>query len=58
VFYPVDDEFPVEIQILLDRSAPRFMEFECLAFLTGCFTNALIMAARHAATGDQFPAGG
>jgi hypothetical protein len=48
VFYQADDEFPADIQIQLDRSAPRFLAFECLAFLTGCFTKSLIMAARSA----------
>jgi hypothetical protein len=46
VFYEADDEFPADIQILLDRAAPRFMEFECLAFLTACFVKALITTAR------------
>jgi hypothetical protein len=50
VYYEADDEFPADIQMLFDRAAPRFMEFECLAFLSGCFTNALINSARYANT--------
>jgi hypothetical protein len=53
VFYQADDEFPADIQMLFDRSALRFMEFECLAFLSGCFTKALIMAARNVETYDR-----
>lgn len=48
VFYEADEEFPADIQILFDRSAPRFLAFECLAFLTGCFCKSLILAARNA----------
>jgi hypothetical protein len=50
VFYQADDEFPADIQMLFDRSARRFMEFECLAFLSGCFTKALIKAAKDSGT--------
>ncbi len=42
VYYEADEEFPAEIQILLDETAPRFLEFECLAFLVGCFVNTMI----------------
>jgi hypothetical protein len=52
VFYEADDEFPADIQILFDRSAPRFMAFECLAFLVGCFSKSLIMAAKGAGMPD------
>lgn len=48
VFYPADDEFPADIQILFDRVCPRFLEFECLAFLTGSVTKALIRCGRSA----------
>ena len=44
-----DDEFPCEVQILFDKNAARFMEFECLAFLKGCLVRAMIMTAK---TGD------
>jgi len=44
-----DDEYPCEVQILFDKNAARFMEFECLAFLKGCLVRALIMTAK---TGD------
>jgi len=49
VYYDGDDEFPCEIQILFDKNASRFMEFECLAFLEGCLVRAMIMTAK---TGD------
>jgi hypothetical protein len=53
VFYEADDEFPADIQLLFDRAAPRIMEFECLAFLSGCFTQSLIAAARQASIGAE-----
>ncbi|AGL00170.1 DUF3786 domain-containing protein [Desulfoscipio gibsoniae] len=49
VYYDGDDEFPCEVQILFDKNASRFMEFECLAFLEGCLVRAMIMTAQ---TGD------
>ncbi len=49
VFYEADEEFPADIQILFDRSAPRFLAFECLAFLTGCFRKSLIRQGTRAA---------
>ena len=52
VFYEADDEFPADIQLFFDRSARRFLEFECLAFLTGCFINDLCNAARETVTAD------
>ena len=42
VFYEADDEFPADIQIMFDKTAPRFLDFECLAFLSGCMIRALI----------------
>lgn len=48
-YYDADDEFPCEVQILFDKNASRFMEFECLAFLEGCLLRAMIMTAK---TGD------
>jgi hypothetical protein len=42
VFYEADDEFPTNIQIMLDKTALQFLEFECLAFMVGCFIRALI----------------
>jgi hypothetical protein len=47
VFYEADDEFPVNIQIMLDRTALQFLEFECLAFMVGCFAQALIKTAQY-----------
>jgi len=49
IYYDADDEFPCEVQILFDKNASRFMEFECLAFLEGCVVRAMIMTAQ---TGD------
>ncbi|MDR1915157.1 MAG: DUF3786 domain-containing protein [Synergistaceae bacterium] len=42
VFYEADDEFPADIQIMFDRTAPRFLDFECLAVMTGAVINELI----------------
>jgi hypothetical protein len=47
VFYEADDEFPTNIQIMLDKTALEFMEFECLAFMVGCFVRALIKTAKY-----------
>jgi hypothetical protein len=47
VFYESDDEFPVSIQIMLDRTALQFLEFECLAFMVGCLVRALIKTAQY-----------
>jgi hypothetical protein len=47
VFYEADDEFPAEIQIMLDRTAIQFLDFECLAFMVGCFVRALIMTSQY-----------
>lgn len=44
VYYEPDDEFPTDIQIMFDKTAPRFLDFECLAFLSGSMVNALIKA--------------
>jgi Domain of unknown function (DUF3786) len=47
IFYEADDEFPVDIQIMLDKTALQFLEFECLAFMVGCFVRALIKTAQY-----------
>jgi hypothetical protein len=49
VYYDRDDEFPCEVQILFDKNASSFLEFECLAFLEGCLVRAMIMTTK---TGD------
>ncbi len=49
VFYEADDDFPVDIQIMLDKTALQFLEFECLAFMVGCFVRALIKTAKYGA---------
>ena len=46
IFYEADDEYPADIQIMFDRTAPRFLEFECLAFLAGSMVKALIRGGR------------
>jgi hypothetical protein len=46
VYYEPDAEFPADIQIMLDKTAPRFLDFECLAFLSGSMVNALIKISR------------
>ena len=46
VLYEEDEEFPAEAQILFERTAKRFMEFECLAFLAGCLASALVETSR------------
>ncbi len=47
VFYEADDEFPTNIQIMLDKAALQFLEFECLAFMVGCLVRALIKTAQY-----------
>jgi hypothetical protein len=47
IFYNADDEFPVNIKIMLDKTALRFLEFECLAFMVGCFVRSLIKTAQY-----------
>jgi len=47
VFYEADEDFPAEIQIMLDKTALQFLEFECLAFMVGCFVRALIKTAQY-----------
>ena len=49
VYYEADEEFPVDIQIKLEKTALGFLEFECLAFMVGCFVHALIKATQSAA---------
>ncbi|HBU11490.1 MAG TPA: hypothetical protein DEB31_01780 [Clostridiales bacterium] len=46
VFYEQDSEFPPEVQLFYDVTAPYFLEFECLAFLTGSFSTAMVNTAR------------
>ena len=41
VYYERDEEFQFELKIFVDRHARRFLEFECLAFMCGCFVSAL-----------------
>ena len=46
VFYEADEEFPVDIQIMFDKTAPRFLDFECLAFMSGAMIHEIIKAGR------------
>lgn len=41
IFNEADDEFPCEIKIMFDDIVSRYLEFEQLAFLSGCFISAL-----------------
>jgi hypothetical protein len=45
-YYEADDEFPVGIPIMLDRTSVKFLEFEVLAFMVGCLTRALVRQGR------------
>ena len=47
VCYEADDDFPANIEIMLDKTALQFLEFECLAFIVGCFVRALSKTAQH-----------
>jgi len=44
IYYEADDEFPCEIKIKLDGCAGRYIEFETIAFLCGCFVQAVLKA--------------
>ena len=46
VFYEADEEFPVDIQIMFDKTAPRFLDFECLAFMSSAMIHEIIKAGR------------
>jgi hypothetical protein len=41
VYYESDEEYPCEFKIYYEKRAGDFLEFEQLAFLTGCFVHAL-----------------
>jgi hypothetical protein len=45
VYYEGDDEFPSDVRILYDKTAPLFFKFEPLAVLNSCFIHALASAA-------------
>ena len=45
IYYEADDEYPVDIKILVDRGSIKFLEYECLAFMIGCFNRELIVQA-------------
>lgn len=47
VFYEADEDFPVEIKIMLDKTSLQFMEFECLAFMVGCFVRAMVKTSQY-----------
>ena len=46
VFYDSDEEFPAEVNFLLDLSATRFLEYEYLAVMLTAFVKALLAADR------------
>jgi hypothetical protein len=41
VYYEADEEYPCEFKIYYGKRAADILEFEPLAFLTGCFVHAL-----------------
>ncbi|MDR0685026.1 MAG: DUF3786 domain-containing protein [Spirochaetaceae bacterium] len=45
VYYEGDDEFPSDIKVLYDKTAPLFFKFEPLAVLHTCFIHSLADAA-------------
>ncbi|MDR3076259.1 MAG: DUF3786 domain-containing protein [Synergistaceae bacterium] len=45
VQYEADDEFPADFQIFFDRTAPKFLDLECLGILTSCTVKSLAEAA-------------
>ena len=45
VFYDQDDEFPASAKILFDRSAPLWLDMECLSATGGILADQLIKAA-------------
>jgi hypothetical protein len=45
VYYEADDEFTADIKIFYDETAALFLEFEPLAFLSGCFIKTLTRMA-------------
>jgi hypothetical protein len=47
VFYDSDEEFPAEVNFLLDLSATRFLEYEYLAVMLTTFVKALLAADPH-----------
>lgn len=53
IYYEADDEFPVDIQIKLEKTALSFLEFECLAFMVGCFVHAFIKSAPNSDGGGR-----
>ncbi|MDR2444763.1 MAG: DUF3786 domain-containing protein [Spirochaetaceae bacterium] len=44
-YYEGDDDFPSDVKILYDKTAPLFFKFEPLAVLNACFIHALAGAA-------------
>lgn len=45
-YYEADEEYPADIKYFFDRSAIKILEYECLAFLIGCFNYELTSAVR------------
>ena len=42
VYLEADEEFPCEVKLQLDNCAKKFLEFEQLAFLCGCFVTTMV----------------
>jgi len=42
IFFEADEEFPAELKIQFDETAPYYMDFECLAFLSGSLIQTLL----------------
>jgi hypothetical protein len=45
-YLPADEEFPAEVRTYFDDLAPNYLEFECLAFLCGSISQALVEAKK------------
>ncbi len=45
VFFEADDEFPAEVQVLFDSSAPIFIAYECLELMEMALVGELLSAA-------------
>jgi hypothetical protein len=43
--YEADEEFPVDVQVLLDKTAPRYLNTETLGYLIRNLVLALVEAA-------------
>ena len=44
-FFEADEEFPAELRVLFDRTANRFVSYECLELMTMCLVVDILLAA-------------